>query len=151
MNIYRRKHSEIVFNRCVTFCCSDSQGWCPAYIWRYCSFLLVWRLQREKTWGENLSNDPSQPASGCWGHTPPQSGLIESVSDNCSITCPVGQLVWKEHFMKDVSLKKWIKLEMGHDERYSVAGSQDNRLLTVMWYDTDQCGSSEPFLALLPP
>lgn len=71
----------------------------------------VWR---KKTHGENVSNDPGRPADA--GDKRPQWGLAESVSDNCSITRPVGRLVWRKRLSKRCQLKKCIKLEAVYDE-----------------------------------
>lgn len=63
---------------------------------------------------ENMfSNDPSRPADTRDKRL--QRGLAESVSDNCSITCPIGQLVCKSGLPK-MSAKKCIKLEVIYDE-----------------------------------
>lgn len=37
-------------------------------------------------------------------------GLLESVSDNWSITHHAGQLVWKDVFVKDDSLKNMFRI-----------------------------------------
>lgn len=48
------------------------------------------------------------------GDKRPQYELSESVSDNCSIILPIGQLVWeKMQFVKDASLKKMFQIRGG--------------------------------------
>lgn len=104
MNIYQRQHSETVFDRL----------WC-------CIFLLYWQkardglllvlkvsyhpacVQKKKTRAENVSNDPSRPADA--RDKRHQWGLAESVSDNCSISRHVSQLVWKSGLRKMWVLK----------------------------------------------
>lgn len=99
MNIYRRQHSETVFDR--LWCCvfllhsqAARDGLLLVLVVLYIPACVqatkpeVWRMRTHR---ENVSNDPSRPADA--RDKRPPWGLAESVSDNCSITRPIGWLV----------------------------------------------------------
>lgn len=76
---------------------TGSQGWTPTgsggVVYSCLCAGYKARGLEDETHRENVSNDPSRPADA--RDKRPPWGLAESVSDNCSITRPIGWLVWK--------------------------------------------------------
>lgn len=104
MNIYQRQHSKTVFDRlwCVFAALTDSQGWTPASSEGVVSSCLCAGLQSQR-FGRRKHKEKMflmipEPADA--RDKRPQCGLAESGSDNCSITCPISQLVWKSILSK---------------------------------------------------